>query len=171
MQGVPQLCGCGTASVTIWPLYCEITVWARGRRWDDTLMLRDEGDDEFWVGGNYSTILVLPSGTQSPLVWSRCSPAEIPYWNEVTGGAGSPTKVVSSSLRPPSWRNHLPAVTLLSNPIPHTDAVKQTSLRLTSTKMTKRTIQTTCHGKTCFHHLQGLMMTDMITRLMVRNNQ
>lgn len=37
----------GHASVTIWPLCCEIIVWARGRRWDDTVMLRDEEDDKF----------------------------------------------------------------------------------------------------------------------------
>lgn len=123
--GNPQLCGCRTASVTTWPLCCEITVWVGGRRWDDKVMLHDEGNDESWVGGNYSPILVLPSGTQSPLVWSHCSPAGIQCWNEATGEVDSPTKVESSSPQPPSWCSYLLAITSLYNPIPHTDTVKK----------------------------------------------
>ena len=34
-------------SLTTWLLCCEIRVWAGGRRWDDKVMLHDEGDDEF----------------------------------------------------------------------------------------------------------------------------
>lgn len=109
-----------TASpVTIWPLCCEITVWAGGRRCDDKVMPHDVGDDKFWVGGNYSPVLVLPSGTQSPPVWSHCSQSGIPCWNGATGEADSPTKVESNSLRPPSLSSYLPAVTSLSNPNPH----------------------------------------------------
>ena len=54
MQGrSPQVCGCRKASVTTWPLCCEITVRVGGRRWDDKVMLHDEEDDEFRVGSNF----------------------------------------------------------------------------------------------------------------------
>lgn len=46
----PHNSGCRTALVTTWPLCCEITVWACGRRYDDEAMLHDEGDDEFLSG-------------------------------------------------------------------------------------------------------------------------
>lgn len=111
-------------SLTIWPLCCEITVWAGGRRCDDKVMLHDVGDDKFWVGGNYSPVLVLPSGTQSLPVWSHCSQSGIPCWNGATGEADSPTKVESNSLQPPSLSSYLPAVTSLSNPNPQADTVE-----------------------------------------------
>lgn len=81
----------------------------------------------FWVGGNYSPALVLPSGTQSPLAWSRCSLSETRCWNEATGGADSPTKAENNSPRPPSWCSCLPALTSLYSPIPHRDTVKETA--------------------------------------------
>jgi len=68
------------------------------------------------VGGNYSPVLVLPSGTRSPPVWSHCWRAGIRGWNEASGGADSPTRAESSSPRPPSWSGYLPAVTSLLKP-------------------------------------------------------
>lgn len=115
----PHNSGCRTASVTTWPLCCEITMMRQCCTMKEMM--------NFWVGGNYSPALVLPSGTQSPLAWSRCSLSETRCWNEATGGADSPTKAENNSPRPPSWCSCLPALTSLFSPIPHRDTVKETA--------------------------------------------
>lgn len=91
------------SAVIIWPLCCEITVWAAGV-------------DKFCSGGNYSPVVVLPSGILSPLAWSHCSQSGIPCWNGATGEADSPTKAGSNSRRQPSLSSYLPTVTSLSKP-------------------------------------------------------